>query len=244
MLMLEGDPADHVFSIVSGGVKLYKSLPDGRQQIVACLLPGDCLTPPDSGGYVFSAEALTETEFCEFPRGAFDRVVRKYEKLKRHMQRIACDELAAAHEHMLVLGRKNALERLCSFLVDLRARTAQWGGPTDPLHVPLQRTEIADYLGLSMETVSRAFSRMRALGLIRIPARPEEICIVDLPRVEAIANGGVRREPGTARPRAVTDGEAAPGTVPVFPDAGIARPCCGSAADTHPCVWRPAAPFF
>jgi CRP/FNR family transcriptional regulator len=173
---------------VSGGLKLFKGLRDGRAQITGYLLPGDFLGLPPRGTYTFSAEALEKTELCRFPRVALKRVFDKYEKLQDRFLTVVHDDLIAAQEHMLLLGRKTAMERLCTFLVRLLHRTERVGGVTAPLRLPLHRTDIADYLGLTVETVSRTFSQLRKSELIRLE-KADRVFVLDRARLEAIADG-------------------------------------------------------
>jgi CRP/FNR family transcriptional regulator, anaerobic regulatory protein len=188
MLVAEGDDAQSAYNVISGGLKLYKMLADGRTQMVGFLLPGDFLGLPRRGTYAYSADTLGATELCQFPRAKLAQVLEKHKALQERILTAATDDLAAAQEHMLLLGRKNAMERVCSFLHSLSRRTKRSSGETDPLDIPLHRDEIADYLGLTIETVSRSFTQLRADGLIRLE-KAQVVWVVDRPGLEALAGG-------------------------------------------------------
>lgn len=164
----EADPADYVYNVTDGALKLVKMLPDGRQQITGFLFPGDFLGLAYNERYACSAETLHPTRLCRFPRKRLEALFREMPKLERRLLGLASNELAAAQDQMLLLGRKTARERLASFLLMLSAGAKRRGLPTDPIVVPMTRNEIADYLGLTLETVSRNFSWLKTRGFIRL----------------------------------------------------------------------------
>lgn len=166
----EGDRAEWLFNIISGTVKLYRTLPDGRTQIVGFLRDGDFVGVPAGPDYLLSAEAITPVQVCVFPKRAFDRLIGECQALEKKLFELARSEVAAAHEHMLLLGRKTASERVASFLVESAVTDASAGSPERHVHLPMARNEIADYLGLTMETVSRTLTKFRAQGLIVLKA--------------------------------------------------------------------------
>jgi CRP/FNR family transcriptional regulator, anaerobic regulatory protein len=187
-LMREGDPANHLFSITSGAVRVYKLLPDGRRQIVGFLYPGDFLGFGAGDRYAFSAEALEPVTACRFRKAEYSRLVRELPDLEGALLERAGSELAAAQEQMLLLGRKTAQERLASFLLDTSGRQHRAGGPPGRLRLAMTRAEIADYLGLTTETVSRITSRLKVSGLIRLLSL-SEIAILRPDALQAIARG-------------------------------------------------------
>lgn len=188
-LLLEGDPVEYAYSVVSGGLKIYKSLPDGRSQIVGLLLPGDFLGLPPRSAYPFTVETTEPTELCRFPRAPLMALFARNDKLQTWALTAAYDELAAAQDHMLLLGRKQALERLSSLLLDLERRAPRRDAEPGSVRIPLQRAEMADYLGLAVETVSRGFTELRSLGVLRND-RPGIVTIVDRDRLAEIAEHG------------------------------------------------------
>ncbi|MFA7263479.1 MAG: helix-turn-helix domain-containing protein [Caulobacter sp.] len=168
ILVREGDPATNLFNITAGSVRVYKLLPDGRRQIVGFLFPGDFLGLATGDRYAFSAEALTGGSACRFLKKTYRRMLAEQPDLEAALLDRASHELQAAHNQMLLLGRKTAVERLASFLADLAARDRRAGGPGRVIQLPMTRAEIADYLGLTTETVSRVTSRLKTRGVIRL----------------------------------------------------------------------------
>jgi CRP/FNR family transcriptional regulator len=175
VLVREGEPAPHVFSITSGSLRVYKLLPDGRRQITGFLFAGDFLGLAIGDSYVFSAEAMEPSMVCRFRKGPFRALVEDSPPLERMLLHRTSHELAAAQNQMLLLGRKTAIERMASFLLDLPGHDP--ARPMAPGHIrlPMKRGEIADYLGLTIETVSRVLTRMKVKGLISTPALNELI---------------------------------------------------------------------
>jgi len=170
-LFHEGDPATRVFTLTSGTLKLYKLLPDGRRQVTGFMHPGDFLGMSSDDEHAFSAEALEDAQLCWFPRNRFDDFVEENGSMERELYRMAAHELAAAQQQMVLLGRKTASERLASFLLLLAKRAEQIPGRSANLvRLPMSRSDIADYLGLTKETVSRVLSAFRRDRLIRLNA--------------------------------------------------------------------------
>jgi CRP/FNR family transcriptional regulator, anaerobic regulatory protein len=166
-LFYEDDPAAEVFTVTSGMLKLSKLLPDGRRQITGFLTPGDYLGLAFAARYVYSAEAVTPVRICRFSRQAFLGLLEQFPALEKALFGRAATELAAAQQQMLLLGRKTARERVASFFLQLAERQ----GPDDGtlVDLPMTRTDIADYLGLTIETVSRNIAGLRKAGLIALP---------------------------------------------------------------------------
>lgn len=178
----EAEPADHVFNLTSGAVKIYKLLPDGRRQITGFLFPGDFLGLTHKESYAYTAEALAPTALCRFPRLKLEALLDELPKLEQRLLGIASHELAAAQDQMMLLGRKSAKERVVSFLLMLSNAEIRRGKPGNPVPVPMNRMDIADYLGLTIETVSRTFTQLKTQGLIQLLdeklirlARPEAL---------------------------------------------------------------------
>jgi len=162
------DPADVIGTVVRGAVKTYKLLPDGRQQVVGFLFPGDFV-----GSAVFNtnrcfAEALSPVELCMFPYGPLQRLMKEIPALEHQMLKLAHDDLDLAQEWMLLLGRKTAQERVATFLCLLFEKAKKRGHCGAPIDLPMNRSEIADYLGLTIETVSRQLSKLKSAGIVAI----------------------------------------------------------------------------
>lgn len=164
----QGDSADHVFSIARGAISLAKALADGRRQITGFLFDGDFVGLAQGDSCTYTAQALTPVEACRFPRGRFERYMAEHPHIERRLLQIASTELAAAQDQMLLLGRKTAIERVASFLVHLSDRAVRHARPGNPIALPMTRSEIADYLGLTIETVSRTITTLRKSGVIEL----------------------------------------------------------------------------
>ncbi len=184
----EGDPALHMFNVTSGAVKVYKLLPDGRRQVIGFLLTGDFLGFSIRDAYAYSAEALTPVTLCRFSRRQLEGLLERYPQMERRLLSIASNELAAAQDLMLLLGRKTARERLASFLLTLSRRLIRLGADGTSFDLAMSRTDIADYLGLTTETVSRAFTQLRKDGLIDLDGAAH-VTLLDPEELESIAEG-------------------------------------------------------
>ena len=184
----EGEPAQHLFNVTTGAVKIYKLLADGRRQMTGFLFAGDFLGLANEETYAYSAEAVTRTVLCRFPRRKLERLLEKYPKMEHRLLGMASHELAVAQEQMLLLGRKTAREKIASFLLMLSRRSVQRGQNADPVAVPMSRNDIGDYLGLTTETVSRTFTQLKQGGSINLlPGGKVEMA--DRARLEDIAEG-------------------------------------------------------
>jgi CRP/FNR family transcriptional regulator, anaerobic regulatory protein len=190
-LFHEGDRADRVFTLTNGCVKLYKLLPDGRRQVTGFLFPGDFLGVSVFDEHAFTAEALGECQLCWFPRSRFDHYVEKQPAMERELYRAAAHELAAAQQQLVLLGRKTAAERLASFFLELAAKADGCTSAADrSVNLPMSRSDIADYLGITKETVSRVFSAFKRDRLIRLETL-NRIQILDEEGLRDIADGGL-----------------------------------------------------
>lgn len=169
-LLNEGDKATHFLNIVDGTVKVYKLLPDGRRQITGFLYPGDLLGLAFNDTYTSTVEALTPVKYCLFPRRQFERVVDEFRPVEKQLLARASNELVAAQEQMVMLGRKTAQEKIASFLMALLERARRANKRSESIMLAMTRADIADYLGLTTETVSRGFTRLKTEGLIELCA--------------------------------------------------------------------------
>lgn len=156
MIYMQGDAASHVYELRSGAILLYRDLADGRRQIVELLRPGDFFGLTDAASYDCFAEALSDATVLRLARGDVERSADCQRRLVRQLLRRTRDW----HGHATMLGRKTALERVAGFVLAL----AEDGRTVVP--VGLTREQIADYLGLTLETVSRAISELCRRGLI------------------------------------------------------------------------------
>lgn len=186
-LFYEGAPATRVFTLTRGTLRLSKLLEDGRRHIVGFLHPGDFLGISVDDEHAFSAEAIEDAQLCCFPRERFDDFIESHPAMEHELYRQAAHELASAQQQLVLLGRKTATERLASFLVLLVGRKERvTGKETNVVDLPMRRSDIADYLGLTKETVSRIFSVFRADRLIRLQAL-DKVEIIDRQVLERLA---------------------------------------------------------
>lgn len=160
-LFQESEPAEHLCNVVEGAVK-HKLLPDGRRQITGFLFPGDFLGVALNKSYAYSAEAMGNVRLCRFPRRKLENLLTELPNLEHRLLEVAGNELVAAQDQMLLLGRKTARERLASFLMMVSRRAAARGRPDTPVELPMSRADIGDYLGLTTETVSRTFTQLKS----------------------------------------------------------------------------------
>jgi CRP/FNR family transcriptional regulator len=182
----EGDAANGMYEVISGMLRICKLLPDGRRQITG-FVPAKRLIGLSLGGaYSYTAETITDVVVCYYRRSALDRLMLERPQLTRYLLGAAAQELHMAHEQMLMLGCKDAVEKIASFL---RLMASQQGGENDPaeVHLPMDRHDIADYVGLTVETVSRIFTRLKRSKVIALPtANHVEIC--DWDRLDEMAS--------------------------------------------------------
>jgi len=187
-LFREGDPALNVYSLVGGCVKLSKLLGDGRRQVVGFLFPGDFFGFAPGEAYPMTAETITPAGLCRFGRNQLSRLRERTPDLERRLMDRMIFELAAAQEQMLLLGRMTAREKLAHFLIMLSRRALERGEPASPVAVPIGRLDVADYLGLTIETVSRTLTAMKKDGLIALPTLGVAE-LLDLEALRRIAEG-------------------------------------------------------
>lgn len=189
-LFREGERATRVFTLTRGSLKLYTLLADGRCHVAGFMHPGDFLGITLEEDHAFTAEALEDVELCSFPRKAFENFLDEHPSMERELYRMAAHELSAAHQQQLLLARKTANERLASFLLLLiDQQKERTNSRNKVVRLSMNRADVADYLGLTKETVSRLFSGMRRDRLIRLEAL-DRIEILDLDRLAQLAGAG------------------------------------------------------
>lgn len=187
-VMMEGAPATELFSISRGIVSVFKLMPDGRRQITGFLYPGSFLgvTFNDLATYAYSADALTDVTLRAYLRRSFERLLDEVRGVRRAFIAAMADELTEAQDRMLLLAHRSASERLACFLLTLAQRQAGSGHPENTVFVPMRGSDIADYLGLTAETVSRLLATFRRKGII-LHRRDGITEILDRPALEALA---------------------------------------------------------
>ncbi|TPL37261.1 Crp/Fnr family transcriptional regulator [Mesorhizobium sp. B2-4-6] len=179
-------PDDGTYSsLLSGVVKLTRNLSDGRQQIVGFYFAPDFLGRPFEAKRPVKAEALTNVALCSFPTTVIDRMINETPELGHQLLKHALSELDEARDWMAALGRKTASEKVASFLLMVARNLAAFKYPVDSMSfaLPLTRADIADFLGLTIETVSRELSRLRSEGAIRI-ANKRQVSVPSIAQLE------------------------------------------------------------
>ena len=184
----EGQPADCFFNITAGSAKLFKLLPDGRRQITGLVGVGHFLGIAVSDTYAFSAEAIGPVRYCRFSRTRLRALLDDFPLMEKRLLEVAANELVAAQEQMLLLGRKTARERLASFLLLQSRQGLPCGHSRHRFTLPMTRSDIADYLGLTIETVSRTLTRLRGERMIALLSQ-NELVILDHRTLERLAGG-------------------------------------------------------
>lgn len=188
-VFFEGDPAEHLFVLRDGCARVCKVLADGRRMITGFFFPSDIVGLAEDVTYAYSCEAVTRTSLCRFPRAALQNLFAELPVLERHILSVATNELAAAQDQMVLLGRKTASEKLASFLLLLSSRAERRRARRDELFLPMSRNDIGDHLGLTTESVSRCFTRLRKQEVIRSDAA-HTITILDRDRLLALSGSG------------------------------------------------------
>ena len=179
----EGAPADRVYQLISGSLRTCRILRDGRRQIEAFHFPGDVFGLESGPTYRSSAETLSETLVRVMPRAALDGLAAERGDVARRLLELATDSLRRSQDHVLMLGRRTACERVAALLLDLAERT----GAQSLLDVPMTRQDMADYLGLTIETVSRTLTQFQHDGLIALPSA-RKVLLRDRGALEAMVD--------------------------------------------------------
>ncbi|WP_074832300.1 Crp/Fnr family transcriptional regulator [Bradyrhizobium ottawaense] len=181
-----GQVVGAVHNLTAGVARLYKLMADGRRQVIGFALPGDFLGASPSYRYSFSADAINAVAACRLSREAFTHFIEQRPRFLLRINEFVARELMQAQEQMLLLGRRTAEEKIAAFLIGWRKRLVHIGDERDIISLPMNRQDIADYLGLTIETVSRTltrFERERMLVIISGGVR-----LLDSSRAEALAS--------------------------------------------------------
>ncbi len=183
----QDEKVDAVFNVTDGAARLYRLLPDGRRQVVGFAIPGDFLGLALAEKSIYSVDALTPVNACRFNREAFSSFLDARPALLRRLYEMAGHELSLAQEQMVIIGRRTAEERVVCFLIGLRKRWARVNGNSVTVPLPMTRQDIADFLGLTIETVSRAISKLAREKLLVVV--PDGVRLLEPARLEAIVDG-------------------------------------------------------
>ena len=178
----EGEAAGSVYRVLRGVVRTYRILADGRRQIAEFFLPGDIFGLEAGPEHGASAEAVTDCEVLAIRRSHLVERASHDASTAHKLWSLTLNRLGRSEEHMLVLGRKNACERLAWFLIDMSVRIPA----PDRIELPMSRQDIADFLGLTIETVSRTMTQLQDEGVIALPSC-RQVVMLDKTALRALA---------------------------------------------------------
>lgn len=188
ILVDEGSEADHLINIIDGTAKIYKLLGDGRRQIVGFLNPGDISSLALTSSYSTTVEAVSPIRYCVFPRSYFEYLLSGSRTLEKTVRARLVGDLIAAENHFVLLGRKAAQERIATFLLMVWEQVQPRRPDQKSLTLVMTRADIADYLGLTTETVSRSFTRLKEAGHIEVLSGGK-IHLCDIDALRHLASG-------------------------------------------------------
>lgn len=193
MLFSEYDDARYYYTVISGDVRLSRMLDDGRRQITGFKSTGDFIGLGTNGHFTADAEAINEVVVCQFTVPTLNQSLEEYSAVQGRLMEMMQEEVINLQNHMLLLGRKTPLEKIANFLCErakkYSGQTADEGdGKNVDVKLPMSRTDVADFLGLTIETVSRTITKLRKSGVISLETA-QHIVIKDLEELELIANG-------------------------------------------------------
>lgn len=187
VLFHQGEPFQSVFAVRTGALKTYTVASNGEEQITGFNLASELvgLAGYNSDFYPLSAKALETTTVCEIPLSQLEQLADELPELRKQLMRTMGTEIRHDQNMMLLLSKKNAEERVASFLLDISARYARRGFSPTHFRLPMSRVDISNYLGLAVETISRVFTRFQKTGLIETQGR--EIILQNMEGINRLA---------------------------------------------------------
>lgn len=187
-VFVEGDPANHIYLIEAGAVALFKILSDGRRQILGFAYPGDFIGLGLQGEHIMSAQAIKRVRIRSMPLTALHKIATTDPSLSFKLYQVIAEELAATRNLMMTTGHRSACERVVAFLLALSCRNSRCGEPENIIDLPMTRADIADYLGLTIETVSRTLTKLKTKGFIDLP-QSTRVVLLDMIELQRLAEG-------------------------------------------------------
>jgi len=185
-LFNEGDDADCLYEILEGVICTYRILFNGSRQIVSFNFPGDLVGLSSTDRHTLSAEAVSSARLRRLGKSDLSKALRDDPKLGNKLLNIAAKKLANLQDHFVNVGRKSAFERVASFLLTLARRSQVENSEYVEFDLPMTRTDIADYLGLTIETVSRTFTKLKIANVIDLP-QLKRVVVHDINRLEGLS---------------------------------------------------------
>lgn len=186
-LFFDGDEAEYVYEVVEGIIASYSILADGRRQILGFFFPGDVVGLTPDRDYHANTCAIGKTKVRSIVRSKLARTLRDRPEIAAKLLESAATQLVGMQNHFVLLGRKCAQEKVATFLYTLAVRFAGRDAVSASFHLPMTRAEIGDYLGLTIETVSRTLTKLRIAGVIDLP-QSSKVEIRDLRRLEKLTD--------------------------------------------------------
>ena len=190
-LFCEGDDADFVYEVLDGAVCSYSLLPDGRRQVIEFSFPGDIVGLGHQDIHHTTCDALGSVRVRSIPRSTLLNVAKQQPELGSKLLRCATDQLAGMQYHFVALGRKSAVEKVASFLLIIAKRFGGEDADKVTFTLPMIRADIADYLGLTLETVSRSLTKLKNAGIIDLP-QSAIVQVHDMLELEELTEGTVQ----------------------------------------------------
>jgi len=186
-VFLQQEQSKNLYNITKGNVKIYRLLSDGRIQIIGFLYPGDFFGSYKKEKYNYSAESIGDLRVCVFEQAYLDDYLEKNMKLAKELLHMTSHELTLAQDRMMVLGKMNANERVAKFILNISNQRLRIGWQNNPISIPMTRQDIADYLGLTLETVSREFTKLKTTNTIKF-LTSKQIYILDIRKLSSICD--------------------------------------------------------
>jgi len=182
----EGDPADRFYRVISGTIRLCRHAPDGRRHIAEFHLPGDLVGFVDHAEHSYTAEAVTAVTVKSYPRNQLERLGASDPDVRSRVLMHLSASLLSAQQHLFVLGCRNAKERFAEFLLRLAERTdVLWGAP---MELTMGRRDIADHLGVTIESICRSIAALKKDGLVTVP-NTHQLILNNVAKLRAVADG-------------------------------------------------------
>ena len=186
-IFLQSDEGKRLYNITEGNVKIYKLLQDGRIQIIGFLYPGDFFGSYKKGKYNYSAQAIGDVAVCEFKEDVLNNHMDENPALSRELLNMTTNELVLAQDRIKVLGKLTATERIASFIQNISKQRARIKWQDNPISLPMSRQDIADYLGLTIATVSREVTNLKTSSVIKM-ITTNQIYINDKAKLAELCN--------------------------------------------------------